>query len=355
MNPALDEYIQTGSADAFRRIVDLQIDSVYSHCLRRLHNIAQAQDVTQIVFATLAQKAAKLPNNVVLEGWLFTTTRFCCSNALRAAARRTAAEQKAATMNNEAVASSASEMAALSETEELLDDAIDHLGERNRNALLLRYFGGRSLRDVGEILGVSEDAARQRIFRAVEKFRDFFKSKGITADSAAITASLGMAVKPAGTQLAQAAVRFASAKTTAATISKAGMFSRPAHPIWTLPKVAAAITAVVGVTVAVVVASRGGTPQPATPRTTSAQFPAAPLLADVPPPDATEPSDQSTPVNTLKKLSAAVQADNRPAISECLCDDGLDPDSAAMGRRSSSSRPASTGLKRPGRPNSAHP
>ena len=68
MDSALKEYARTGSAEAFRQIVERQIDSVYSQCLRQLHNVAQAQDATQVVFATLARKAKKLPAGVVLEG-----------------------------------------------------------------------------------------------------------------------------------------------------------------------------------------------------------------------------------------------------------------------------------------------
>jgi DNA-directed RNA polymerase specialized sigma24 family protein len=98
MNNALNEYIRTGSSDAFRQIVEAQIDAVYSQCLRRFRNVAQAEDVVQVVFTLLAERAAKLPVNDVLEEWLFTTTRFYWFNAQRAAARRTAAEHKAATM-----------------------------------------------------------------------------------------------------------------------------------------------------------------------------------------------------------------------------------------------------------------
>jgi len=330
MNNALREYIQTGSADAFRQIVETQIDSVYSQCLRKLHNVAQAEDVAQVVFATLAQKATKLPGGVLLEGWLFTTTRFCCANAQRAAARRSAAEQRAATMRNEAAATAASDKAASLETEELLDDAIAHLGERDRSAVLLRFFGGRSLREVGEVMGVSEDAARQRVFRAVERLRAYFNSKGITADSATITASLGMAVKPAGAELAQAAIRLAAAKAAAAsTISKAGFFSRLT---WAWPKLSAGIAAAIAVTGAVVVVSIGGTSSQSPLQPQPAQPTAAPVLADVTPPVATQPSDQSTPVNALKKLSESVQSNDRAAIAECLCDDGTDADAAALAR-----------------------
>jgi RNA polymerase sigma factor (sigma-70 family) len=330
MNETLQQYIQTGSADAFRQIVEANIDSVYSQCLRKLHNVAQAEDVSQVVFATLAQKAAKLPDNVVLEGWLFTTTRFCCSNAQRAAARRSAAEQRAATMRIETMTTTASDSAASSETEELLDDAIATLPDRDRNAVVLRFFGGRSLREVGETMGVSEDAARQRVFRAIERLRDYFSAKGITAESATIAAWLGMAVKPAGAELAKNTVKLAAAKAAAGTtFSAAKILSRLA---WTWPKVAAGIAASVAITTtAVVVVSNGGTPQmPAQPR--PAQVATIPILADVAPANPAPPSDQSTPAEALRKLSTAVQSYDRAAINECLCDDGSDPDAANLGR-----------------------
>jgi RNA polymerase sigma factor (sigma-70 family) len=322
MNSPLSEYVRTGSADAFRQIVEAHIDSVYSQCLRRLHNVAQAEDATQVVFATLAQKAARLPAGVVLEGWLFTTTRFCCAHAQRSAVRRAAAEKKAATMKNEATESSASNHAASAEIEELLDDAIAHLGDRDRNAVLLRFFGGKSVREVGDVLGVSEDAAKQRILRAVEKLRAYFKSKGVTTESATLTASLGMAVKPAAAELTRATIQTAAAT----TMLKAGIFSRLN---WTWPKLTAGIAAAIVVTGAVIVINKGGTlPQlPSKPPT--AQMTSAPLMADVLPADAAQPLDQSTPVNTLRKLSTAIQANNRKAIAECLCDDGIDPDTAA--------------------------
>jgi RNA polymerase sigma factor (sigma-70 family) len=330
MNETLQQYIQTGSADAFRQIVEANIDSVYSQCLRKLHNVAQAEDVSQVVFATLAQKAAKLPDNVVLEGWLFTTTRFCCSNAQRAAARRSAAEQRAATMRIETMTTTASDSAASSETEELLDDAIATLPDRDRNAVVLRFFGGRSLREVGETMGVSEDAARQRVFRAIERLRGYFSARGITAESATIAAWLGMAVKPAGAELAKNTVKLAAAKAAAGTtFSTAKILSRLS---WTWPKVAAGIAASVAITTtAMVVVSNGGTPQmPAQPR--PAQVATIPILADVAPANPAPPSDQTTPAEALRKLSTAVQTNDRAAIAECVCDDGIDPAAAAMGR-----------------------
>ena len=335
MNETLNQYIQTRSADAFRQIVETHINSVYSQCLRKLHNVALAEDVAQTVFVTLAQKAPKLPPNVLLEGWLFTTTRFCCSNAQRAAARRSAAEHKAATMRTESTISAASDHAISSETEGLLDDAIATLPDRDRNAVLLRFFGGQSLREVGQAMGVSEDAARQRVFRAIDKLRGYFSAKGVTAESATVAAWLGMAVKPASAELAKNAIHLAVAKAAAATTASGT--SLLSHLTWIWPKIAAGIAASVAVTSAVVVVSNGRTPSPTPAQRQPAQIAAAvapaPLLADVAATDTkTQPSDQSTPADTLRKLSTAVQNNDRAAITECLCDDGKDPDAAALGR-----------------------
>ena len=50
-----------------------------------------------------------------------------------------------------------------------MDEALARLGETDRNAILLRYFEQQSLRDVGLSLGLSEEAAKKRVARALEK------------------------------------------------------------------------------------------------------------------------------------------------------------------------------------------
>jgi RNA polymerase sigma factor (sigma-70 family) len=311
MNPALQNYIQTHSPDAFRQIVEAQINSVYSHCLRRLGNIAQAEDVTQIVFATLAQHAAKLPANVILEGWLFTTTRFCCLSAQRSAARRLAAEQRAASMKSEVIPSSTADIAAISEIEHLLDDAIAHLGDRDRHALLLRFFAGHSLREVGQKMNVSEDAAKCRVLRAVEKLRRFFKSRGLTADSASIASALAIAVRPAGANLLRITLATSTSATIPISMSTPSIASRFAFPL--LKMGAAAMLAAVVVTGSFAMLNNRSAISSAAPATTQS-------------------SGQSSPINALRKLAQAMQADDRAAIADCLCGDGLDPDATAAAR-----------------------
>src|SRR5206468_11192463 len=68
--------------------------------------------------------------------------------------------------------------------------AITVLPKKDRDAVLLRYFQRRSLREVGKELGTSEDGARKRVDRAVGKLRGFFAGKGLTLTAAFLVGGL---------------------------------------------------------------------------------------------------------------------------------------------------------------------
>src|SRR4030095_10415353 len=72
----------------------------------------------------------------------------------------------------------------------VLDEVLDSLDDRDRAALLLRFFRQHSFREVGSALGVSEDAARMRVGRALDKLRDLLAARGVTTTAAALSAAL---------------------------------------------------------------------------------------------------------------------------------------------------------------------
>ncbi len=71
-----------------------------------------------------------------------------------------------------------------------LDDMIESIGPHERDAILLRFFQGRSLSEVGQQLGISADAARMRIERGLEKLRTSLLKRGVGSSAAAIGAML---------------------------------------------------------------------------------------------------------------------------------------------------------------------
>ena len=80
----------------------------------------------------------------------------------------------------------------------LLDGAIAGLGAPDREAIVLRFFDGKTMKEVGAALDASEDAAKKRVNRALEKLRVFFARRGI----ASTTALLALAISAHSVQAA---------------------------------------------------------------------------------------------------------------------------------------------------------
>jgi RNA polymerase sigma factor (sigma-70 family) len=187
----LETYVRNRSPEAFAALVEAYVDLVYSVARRQVGDAHLADDVTQAVFLVLSNKAASVPNEAALPAWLFRTTRYVGRNATRVAARRQIHERKAAIMRSEvAAAASGDDADRWQDLVPALDEAVARLPARDRDAVLLRYYRRLSLREVAEALGMTEDAARKRVSRAVARLRESLAARGVTVPVAALDAAL---------------------------------------------------------------------------------------------------------------------------------------------------------------------
>ncbi|HEY3931910.1 MAG TPA: sigma-70 family RNA polymerase sigma factor, partial [Verrucomicrobiae bacterium] len=171
----LRQFARENSQDAFTEIVRRHLNLVYSTALRQVRSPQLAEEISQSVFADLARDAGKLKSETILMVWLYSVTRRTAIDAIRKESRRHLREQIAVEMNN--MNATANDW---TQIEPLLDDAMAALDETDRAAILLRYFENKNLREVGEALGTSDDAAQKRVSRAVERLREFFSKRKIT-------------------------------------------------------------------------------------------------------------------------------------------------------------------------------
>jgi RNA polymerase sigma factor (sigma-70 family) len=197
----LRRYAETRAEDAFGELVRRHLDLVYGAALRRVGGDAHlAEDVSQQVFTALARQAVALAHRPVLAGWLYTTTRYAAARTVRAERRRHVREQEAHAMQQ--LTSDSAGAVDWDRLRPVLDEAMDNLSDRDREAVLLRFFQGQAFAEVGAKLQVSEDAARMRVDRALDKLRALLVRRGITSTSAALAMALAnsaaAAVPPAG-------------------------------------------------------------------------------------------------------------------------------------------------------------
>jgi RNA polymerase sigma factor (sigma-70 family) len=184
----LRRYAELGDEAAFAEMVGRHVDLVYSAALRLVGGDAHlAQDVAQGVFTALARRAARLARHASIVGWLYTTTRYTAGNLRREQHRRVAREQEAYAMNQPAHSSEVN-WAAL---QPVLDEAVCALAATDREAVLLRFFQNKSHREVGDALGLGEEAARKRVDRALEKLRAHFGRRGVAVSAGVLAATIG--------------------------------------------------------------------------------------------------------------------------------------------------------------------
>jgi len=221
----LRQYCERHSEDAFAALVARHINLVYSVALRQVGNPHHAEEITQAVFIILAQKAGGLRHNRALSSWLFQTTHLTGKNFIRSEMRRHHREQEAY-------------MQSIPEDDRstlwdkiapLLDSAVAALSETDRRAVVLRFYEGRSAREIGVALGTSEDAAKKRVSRALEKLQRIFLKRGVSStagtigDTISANSVCAAPVALAGIVRSVAATKGAAASTSTLTLIKGAL------------------------------------------------------------------------------------------------------------------------------------
>ncbi len=239
----LEQFVQSESEAAFAALVERHINLVYSTALRHTANPHHAQEITQAVFIILARKARTLPRRIVLSGWLYHTARLTAANFQRAEWRRIRREQEA---YMQSMLEDHPMETAWRELSPLLDEAMARLGPTDRDALVLRYFENKSLREVGDALGLQERAAQKRVLRGLEKLRTFFARRGVALTTAIIAGAVSAnSVQAAPVGLA-AAISATAAKGSAVAASTLTLV-KGALKIMAWTKVKTAIVVAAGV------------------------------------------------------------------------------------------------------------
>ena len=210
----LRQYAHQNSEEAFEALVARHVNMVYSAALRKTGNPAAAEEITQAVFVILAKKANELSRHDALSGWLYQATRLTAANFLRTEIRRARREQEAYMQS----LSNQTESELWPQIMPLLEDAMGQLGEKDRNALALRFFEGKSFQEIGTAFGASENAAKKRVAYALEKLRKFFTKHGVSSTTAIIAGAISAnSVQAAPVALAKSVTAVAIAKGAAAS------------------------------------------------------------------------------------------------------------------------------------------
>jgi RNA polymerase sigma-70 factor (ECF subfamily) len=163
---------RAGDPEAFGAVFDICYPGVYRYAYARLGRVADAEDAAAEAFASVLTALPRFRwRGPPFEAWLFRIATSKITDAIRRRARDHQPLPLAAPDETDD-ATDPAQLLAAAERRQLLLDAIDRLPDDQRDVVLLRFFGDRSLAEVADGMGRSVGAVKQLQFRALVRLRE---------------------------------------------------------------------------------------------------------------------------------------------------------------------------------------
>jgi RNA polymerase sigma-70 factor (ECF subfamily) len=172
---------QRGDQDAFEQLVRAHDQSVLRLAMNLLRSPEDARDVYQEAFLRVYRGLDSFRFDCSFQTWLYRIVTNVCLDQLRK--RKVRKEESAVvetsdgpldrmeTFEEETAHANPERTLWNRELKQRIEKALDLLTPRERMVFELRHYQGLRLRNIGEVLGTTEEAAKNCLFRATQKMR----------------------------------------------------------------------------------------------------------------------------------------------------------------------------------------
>lgn len=178
-----------GDREAYRSLVERYGGALARYCAGRLGSAEEGEDAAQEILVRAYKALGGFRIGASFPAWLFSiAANFVKSRAARAGKRRDRAP-RAAPESIEALESGQpgpAESAIGAMESEIVAAAVAALPAEARRVVELRYYAGLSVAEAAEALGIGEEAAKSRLFRARKILRKSLDSQQPFTDSGSI-------------------------------------------------------------------------------------------------------------------------------------------------------------------------
>lgn len=169
--------VRAGNSEAFRDLVDRHGRRVFRLAYRMTGNEQDAEDIVQETFLRAYRQIGRFEMRSSFSTWLYRIAANCATDVLRQRPKRAVeivavdSEDRAAVEEMPGDGPTPEQAVFGSQVHERVVVALGGLTRAERAAFVLRHFEGRSIEEIGRILGLRKSATKHSVFRAVQKMR----------------------------------------------------------------------------------------------------------------------------------------------------------------------------------------
>jgi RNA polymerase sigma-70 factor (ECF subfamily) len=156
----------SGVLSAFEELVKRHQAAVRAFCRRMLGDGAHADDAAQDVFLELWRTSARYEGQGRLRAFLFTCARNRCLKMRRHTRALPAVDQQGRDLSPDQL-----EALLAVERRRRLDEFVQRLPPKLREAIALRFAAGLDYREIAAVTGAGEETIRSRVFLGVKRLR----------------------------------------------------------------------------------------------------------------------------------------------------------------------------------------
>ncbi len=176
---------RSGDGAAFDALYTRYERQIYAYVYRTMNgNPDDATDLTQETFLKAYRALGKTSDDLNISAWLHRIAYNTCLDELRRR-QRIRWQPWDIMKHDRLLRGSAGENPERStlrrEAEGMVQEILNRMSPRNRQALILREYEGLSCEDIGVVMGISRSAVKSVLFRAREEFRKYSVELGFDA------------------------------------------------------------------------------------------------------------------------------------------------------------------------------
>ncbi len=173
---------QKGEKNALNELFNLWYDKVFNIAYKYFSNEEMAQDICQQTFLTIQNKIGQLKDPERFKYWIYRTTINHCHTEVRNAKSRAIRLKNYFDINQTEWMPSHEGPYHEEQKRQLVLQVLQKIPKEQRTIIIMKEYEGLKFREIAELLDISENTAKSRLYYGLKAMRKLLESDQLTKE-----------------------------------------------------------------------------------------------------------------------------------------------------------------------------